>query len=147
MLDLTGDEAVTAFSEAGYEQMLEVIRTSLERFRVEFDVWFSERTMHESGAVDRALARLREQGHVFDQDGAVWLRTTDFGDDKDRVLVRSNGEKTYFAADCRLLPRQARTRLRPVRLHARRRPPRLRQPAAHDRVVRGRRRESDPRGA
>jgi arginyl-tRNA synthetase len=100
LLELTGDEAVTAFTEAGYEQMLEVIRTSLERFRVQFDVWFSERTMHESGAVDRALAKLREQGHVFDQDGAVWLRTSDFGDDKDRVLVRSNGEKTYFAADC-----------------------------------------------
>jgi arginyl-tRNA synthetase len=100
LLELTGDQAVTAFTEAGYEQMLEVIRTSLERFRVQFDVWFSERTMHESGAVDRALAKLREQGHVFDQDGAVWLRTSDFGDDKDRVLVRSNGEKTYFAADC-----------------------------------------------
>ena len=100
LLELTDDEAVTAFTEAGYEQMLEAIRTSLERFRVHFDVWFSERAMHESGAVDRALERLREQGHVFDQDGAVWLRTSDFGDDKDRVLVRSNGEKTYFAADC-----------------------------------------------
>jgi arginyl-tRNA synthetase len=55
--------------------------------------------MHESGKVDAALDRLREQGHVYDQDGAVWLRTTDFGDDKDRVLVRSNGEKTYFASD------------------------------------------------
>ena len=100
LLELTGDDAVTGFTEAGYEQMLEEIRTSLERFRVHFDVWFSERAMHESGAVDRALDRLREQGHVFDQDGAVWLRTSDFGDDKDRVLVRSNGEKTYFAADC-----------------------------------------------
>jgi arginyl-tRNA synthetase len=100
LLELTGDEAVAAFTEAGYAQMLEEIRTSLERFRVHFDVWFSERAMHESGAVDRALDRLREQGHVFDKDGAVWLRTSDFGDDKDRVLVRSNGEKTYFAADC-----------------------------------------------
>ncbi len=100
LLQLTGEEAVVAFTEAGYEQMLEAIRTSLERFRVQFDVWFSERAMHESGAVDRALDRLREQGHVYDQDGAVWLRTSDFGDDKDRVLVRSNGEKTYFAADC-----------------------------------------------
>ncbi len=100
LLEFTGAEAVTAFTEAGYEQMLEVIRTSLERFRVHFDVWFSERTMHESGAVDRALERLREQGHVFDQDGAVWLRTSDFGDDRDRVLIRSNGEKTYLAADC-----------------------------------------------
>jgi arginyl-tRNA synthetase len=99
LLDLTDDDAVVAFSEAGYEQMLELIRTSLERFRVNFDVWFSERKMHESGEVDRALATLREQGHVYDHDGAVWLRTTDFGDDKDRVLVRSTGDKTYFAAD------------------------------------------------
>ncbi|MGH8861478.1 MAG: arginine--tRNA ligase [Jatrophihabitantaceae bacterium] len=99
LLELVGDEAVRAFSEAGYAQMMELISTSLERFRVEFDVWFSERAMHESGAVERALTTLREQGHVYDQDGAVWLRTTDFGDDKDRVLIRSNGEKTYFAAD------------------------------------------------
>jgi arginyl-tRNA synthetase len=99
LLELSGDDAVTAFTEAGYEQMLEQIRTSLSRFRVEFDVWFSERSMHESGAVDRALVTLREQGHVFDEGGAVWLRTTDFGDDKDRVLIRSNGSKTYFAAD------------------------------------------------
>ncbi len=100
LLEMSDDDALIAFTEAGYEQMLELIRTSLERFRVHFDVWFSERSMHESGAVDRALDSLREQGHVFDRDGAVWLRTSDFGDDKDRVLVRSNGEKTYFAADC-----------------------------------------------
>jgi arginyl-tRNA synthetase len=99
LLELSGDEAVAAFTEAGRAQMLELIEQSLERFRVTFDVWFSERSMHESGEVDRALATLREQGHVYDADGAVWLRTTDFGDDKDRVLVRSNGEKTYFAAD------------------------------------------------
>jgi arginyl-tRNA synthetase len=100
LLVLTGDEAVIAFTEAGEEQMLEQIRTSLARFRVEFDVWFSERRMHESGEVDRAVETLRTQGHVYDADGAVWVRTTDFGDDKDRVLIRSNGEKTYFAADC-----------------------------------------------
>jgi arginyl-tRNA synthetase len=99
LLELSGEEAVAAFSEAGRAQMLELIEKSLERFRVPFDVWFSERTMHESGEVDRAIDRLREQGHVYDSDGAVWLRTTDFGDDKDRVLVRSNGQKTYFAAD------------------------------------------------
>jgi arginyl-tRNA synthetase len=100
LLELTGDDAITAFTEAGEEQMLEQIRTSLARFRVEFDVWFSERRMHESGEVDRAVETLRTQGHIFDADGAVWVRTTDFGDDKDRVLIRSNGEKTYFAADC-----------------------------------------------
>ena len=64
-----------------------------------FDVWFSEKTLHDGGAVHAAIARLREQGHVDDRDGAVWLRTTDFGDDKDRVLVRADGVPTYFAAD------------------------------------------------
>jgi arginyl-tRNA synthetase len=98
-LDLPPDEATGVFTTIGEQLMLELVRASLTRFRVEFDVYFSERSMHESGAVDAALARLREQGHVFDADGAVWLRTTDFGDDRDRVLVRSNGEKTYFAAD------------------------------------------------
>ncbi|HZY77837.1 MAG TPA: arginine--tRNA ligase [Jatrophihabitantaceae bacterium] len=99
VLDLPEDESLAAFKTHGYELMLAAAKRSLETFRVEFDVWFSERGMHESGEVDAAIARLREQGHVFDADGAVWLRTTDFGDDKDRVLVRSNGEKTYFAAD------------------------------------------------
>ena len=99
LLELEGDDAVKAFTEAGYEQVLEMMRHSLDRFGVRFDVWFSERSLHESGAVDRAIEQLRAQGHVFDQDGAVWLRTTDFGDDKDRPLVRRTGEKTYFAAD------------------------------------------------
>jgi arginyl-tRNA synthetase len=99
VLDLPEDEAVAGFTARGEELMLKSLRESLARFRVEFDVWFSERSMHESGEVDAAIDRLREQGHVYDRDGAVWLRTTDFGDDKDRVLVRSNGEKTYFAAD------------------------------------------------
>jgi len=76
------------------------IRSSLADFGVIFDVYFSERTLHESGALEKAIARLREHGHVYEADGAVWLRTTDFADDKDRVLVKSDGEPTYFAADC-----------------------------------------------
>ncbi len=99
LLDLPADDAVAAFTSAGEVLMVQGLRDSLARFRVEFDVWFSERTLHESGAVEAALATLREQGHVYEEDGAVWLRTTDFGDDKDRVLVRSNGELTYFASD------------------------------------------------
>ena len=99
ILDLDKDEAQTAFREQGLVLMLAEMQASLHRFGVEFDVWFSERTLHESGAVEHALDELRKQGHVFEQDGAVWLRTTDFGDDKDRVLIRSNGEPTYFAAD------------------------------------------------
>jgi arginyl-tRNA synthetase len=97
--NLPPDEARTAFREAGYRAMLAEMKTSLERFGVHFDVWFSERTLHEGGAVEHALDRLREQGHLFEADGAIWLRTSDFGDDKDRVLIRGNGEKTYFAAD------------------------------------------------
>jgi len=99
VVDLPRDEAVTVFREAGYRLMLAEMEASLARFGVHFDVWFSERSMHTSGAVEHALDELRRQGHVYEADGAVWLRTTDFGDDKDRVLVRSNGEETYFAAD------------------------------------------------
>jgi arginyl-tRNA synthetase len=93
-------DAEEFFAEVGHKAMLAEMRASLERFGVHFDVWFSERDLHNGGAVEHALEELRKQGHVFDHEGAVWLRTTDFGDDKDRVLIRSNGEKTYFAADC-----------------------------------------------
>jgi arginyl-tRNA synthetase len=97
--ELDEAEAVSGLLERGYRMMLADIAASLERFGVHFDVWFSERTLHETGRVDAAIATLREQGHVYDADGAVWLRTTDFADDKDRVLVKADGEKTYFAAD------------------------------------------------
>jgi arginyl-tRNA synthetase len=99
LLDLPEDEALAVARQLGYEAQLADIKDTLAAFGVSFDVWFSERELHESGAVEQAVDRLREQGHVFDRDGAVWLRTTDFGDDKDRVLVRANGEPTYFAAD------------------------------------------------
>jgi arginyl-tRNA synthetase len=89
----------TEFRERGYRAMLAEMRASLERFNVHFDVWFSERSLHEGGAVEHALETLRKQGHLYERDGATWLRTTDAGDDKDRVLIRSNGEKTYFASD------------------------------------------------
>jgi arginyl-tRNA synthetase len=97
--DLPEAESIEAFRRAGHDLMLAAIKSDLERFGVLYDVWFSEETLHNSGAVDHALAVLREHGHVDDRDGAVWLRTTDFGDDKDRVLTRSNSEPTYFAAD------------------------------------------------
>ena len=99
ILDLPPEDAAARFREEGYRFMLAEMRASLERFGVHFDVWFSERELHDSGAVEHALDRLRDQGHVYEADGAIWLRTTDFGDDKDRVLIRGNGEKTYFAAD------------------------------------------------
>jgi arginyl-tRNA synthetase len=77
----------------------EGIEASLERLGVHFDVWTSEGRLHEEGWVDRAVERLREQGHVYEQDGALWFRSTAFGDDKDRVIYRSDGRPTYFAAD------------------------------------------------
>ncbi|MFJ4174045.1 arginine--tRNA ligase [Microbacterium sp. NPDC089696] len=104
LLNLPAEEQLLVTRELAYEYQLAEQKESLAKFNVEFDVWFSERVLHakdENGVslVDRAVDRLREQGHVFDQDGAVWVRTTDFGDDKDRVIRRSNGEYTYFAAD------------------------------------------------
>ncbi|MGV2983367.1 arginine--tRNA ligase [Microbacterium sp. AGC85] len=104
LLELPDAEQLTVAEDLAYEFQLAEIKSSLERFNVPFDVWFSERTLHAKDAagtslIDQAVDRLREQGHVFDEDGAVWVRTTDFGDDKDRVIRRSNGEYTYFAAD------------------------------------------------
>jgi arginyl-tRNA synthetase len=97
--DLAGDELMEAFREAGYALQLQQHKDVLHLFRTDFDVWYSERYLHDSGAVERGLAKLREQGHVFEADGAVWLRTTDFGDDKDRVLIKADGEMTYFSSD------------------------------------------------
>ena len=98
-LDLPEQERLVAFREAAYELQLAQQQQVLDLFRSHFDVWYSERSLHESGAVERGMQRLREQGHVFELDGAVWLRTTDFGDDKDRVLIKADGEMTYFASD------------------------------------------------
>jgi arginyl-tRNA synthetase len=96
---LTGSARLVAFREAAYAVQLDQQRSALDGFRTHFDVWYSERSLHESGAVDRGLQRLDEQGHTYRRDDALWLRTTDFGDDKDRVLVKSDGELTYFASD------------------------------------------------
>jgi arginyl-tRNA synthetase len=99
LLALPDAEAMAVARDLAYGYQLEDIRSTLADFGVSFDVWFSEKALHDAGAVEQAVERLREQGHVYDRDGAVWLRTTDFGDDKDRVLVRANGEPTYFASD------------------------------------------------
>jgi arginyl-tRNA synthetase len=90
---------VEEFREAAYRLQLQEQQGVLETFKTHFDTWFSERSLHDSGAVDHGLAKLRAEGHVFESDGAIWLRTTDFSDDKDRVLVKENGELTYFASD------------------------------------------------
>jgi arginyl-tRNA synthetase len=95
-----GGEAVALFRAAGVQRMFDEIKSSLAGFGVHFDVYFNEKDLHDRGELDSALAQLREQGRVDERDGAVWLRTTDFGDDKDRVLVRGTGAPTYFLADC-----------------------------------------------
>ncbi len=96
---LPEEEQLVAFREAAYALQLKQQQQVLELFRTHFDTWFSERSLHESGAVERGMTTLRAQGHVFEEGGAVWLRTTDFGDDKDRVLIKADGEYTYFASD------------------------------------------------
>jgi arginyl-tRNA synthetase len=88
-----------AITDWSFRRMLTGIRQTLARLGVEFDVWFSERTLHETGAIAETVEDLRERGVVEERDGAVWLRTTQFGDDKDRPLIRSNGQPTYFGAD------------------------------------------------
>jgi len=92
-------EQLVAFREAGYALQLAEHKSELAEFATHFDVWFSERSLHASDAVERGMNRLREQGRIFESEGATWMRTTDFGDDKDRVLLRGNGELTYFASD------------------------------------------------
>jgi arginyl-tRNA synthetase len=88
-----------ALGRRGIELMLEQVRGTLARFGVSFDTWFSERDLYRRGEVESALADLDRRGHTYRHEDALWLRTTDFGDDKDRVLIRANGEPTYLAAD------------------------------------------------
>ena len=88
-----------AFREAAYALQLKDQQRVLDTFGTHFDVWFSERSLHDQGAVEHGLEKLRKQGHVFEEEGAIWLRTTDFGDDKDRVLTKSDGSLTYFSSD------------------------------------------------
>ncbi|WP_300641083.1 arginine--tRNA ligase [Nocardioides sp.] len=96
---LPEDERRAAVRAVGYRLQLKEQQDQLEHFQTHFDVWFSELSLHESGSVPDTLARLKDLGHVYEEDGALWMRTTDFGDDKDRVLIKSDGELTYFASD------------------------------------------------
>ena len=92
-------EAQELFRATGVAMMFDDVKATLHEFRVEFDVYFSERSLHESGAIDAAVERLEAGGLTYEADGALWLRSTDYGDDKDRVIVRSNGVPTYYCAD------------------------------------------------
>ena len=96
---LPESEGIAAFREAGYALQLQEQKDVLDNFGTHFDVWFSERSLHSGDSLSKSLAKLKSQGHLFELDGATWLRTTDFGDDKDRVLIKSGGELTYFASD------------------------------------------------
>ncbi len=93
------EERSRLFAEAEYPRMVDAIRAVLERMGVVFDVWFSERALYRDGEVEQAMQVLKDDGRAYEEKGALWLRTTEFGDEKDRVLVRSNGEPTYFASD------------------------------------------------
>lgn len=96
---LIGEDGFREVLDLGLAEILFDINQDLGEFGVHFDRWYSERSLAENGAIDRALARLRAQNHVYEKDGALWFRATSFGDEKDRVVVRENGVKTYFASD------------------------------------------------
>jgi arginyl-tRNA synthetase len=97
--ELPESEQLEQFRDLGRERQIAEQQAQLDAFRTHFDVWYSERSLYDTGRVEHALDVLKSKGHLYEKDGAVWMRTTDFGDDKDRVLVRSNGELTYFASD------------------------------------------------
>ena len=103
LLEMPEEERRDLLARQGMRIMLDGIRASLERFGVHFDEWFHESTLHEEGKVEQAIADLRERDLAYEKDGAVWFRATRYGDEKDRVLIRANGEPTYFAADCAYL--------------------------------------------
>src|SRR5690606_14218257 len=85
--------------EYGLKYEMEKLKKDLEDFRVKFDVWYSETSLYQNGKIDEALAALREKGHIYEEDGAVWFRSTAFGDDKDRVLIKNDGSYTYLTPD------------------------------------------------
>jgi arginyl-tRNA synthetase len=99
ILDLGDPQAQERFRAVGVDLMFTEIKASMHDFGVEFDVYFHENALHESGAVERAVARLTELGVMYEKDGATWLRTTDYGDDKDRVVIKSDGQPAYISGD------------------------------------------------
>lgn len=96
---LTESESISAFRDAGYKLQLDEQNRVLNNFGTHFDIWFSEKSLYENNFFDHSMQKLKSQGHVYQQDGATWLRTTDFGDDKDRVMIKSDGSFAYFASD------------------------------------------------
>jgi arginyl-tRNA synthetase len=99
IIDLPEEERQAVFTEWGVARILRRQREELSRYGVNFDVWFSEKSLHESGAVVRAMEALKASGKTYEADGALWFRSTEFGDDKDRVMIKSDGDYTYLAPD------------------------------------------------
>jgi arginyl-tRNA synthetase len=99
VLALPNDQAQEVFRREGVELMFAQIKSDLHEFGVDFDVYFHEKTLHESGAVERAIARLTEMGNTYESEGALWLRTEQYGDDKDRVIIKSDGQPAYISGD------------------------------------------------
>jgi arginyl-tRNA synthetase len=99
ILELPKDRAISFLSEFGLREMLEEIKEDLKDFGITFDVWFSEKSLYQTGYVEKTLNFLREKGLLYEKDGAVWFKTTEFGDDKDRVVIKRDGSYTYFASD------------------------------------------------
>jgi len=96
---LPESESISAFTEAGYKLQIQDQKGVLDKFGTHFDTWFSERTLYDNNFFNHSLEKLKAKGHVFQSEGATWLRTTDFGDDKDRVMIKSDGSFAYFASD------------------------------------------------
>ena len=124
------DAPAREFARAGAEAMFALIRETLTRFRVTMDVWTNEAAFHDAGHVEAAIERARSRGHLVERDGATWLVTEPFGDDKDRVVLRSDGTPDVLRIRSRLPHRQARSRVRQGAVRARRRSPRVRRPSA-----------------
>ncbi|KRO50668.1 MAG: arginine--tRNA ligase [Actinobacteria bacterium BACL4 MAG-120820-bin23] len=99
LVNLPESESIAAFRDAGYKLQLAQQNKVLDNFGTHFDVWFSEKALYENNFFDHSLSKLKAQGHVYELEGAIWLRTTDFGDDKDRVMIKSDGSFAYFASD------------------------------------------------
>ncbi|WP_339175099.1 arginine--tRNA ligase [Solibacillus sp. FSL R5-0691] len=99
ILDKSDEERFKFFREHGLKLELAKLQNDLKNFRVEFDVWYSETSLYENGKIDVALDKLKANGHVFDEEGATWFRSTTFGDDKDRVLIKNDGSYTYLTPD------------------------------------------------
>ncbi|HZW61552.1 MAG TPA: arginine--tRNA ligase [Candidatus Babeliales bacterium] len=97
--DVVVDRPDSFFEQYAKEQLLEAIKITLKEYGIIFDTWFSEKSLHTDGSIDKTLTLLKDKGYIYEQDGALWFKSTEFGDDKDRVVRKSSGELTYIAAD------------------------------------------------